>query len=333
MKLIAETAWHHQGDYDFMQALVGALIENSGADVVKMHVTLDFDEYMHPSHPGYATLNNMLFTARQWSGLADRVKSAGRELMWLVNDTEAVKLAAEQGVDLLEVHAVCLNDTRLLAAIRSEISPDTKIVLGVGGSTLYEIDAALNDLQWDEVVLMFGFQNYPTRYQDINFRKMRRIMGLYPEYQYGFADHTEWNADENQLISLLGAAQGMDYLEKHVTIHPGEERIDWQSAIPVADCLALKQKLEILDACLGNGALALSPAEQSYAQFGPMKKAAVLKRDIRKDETIQEQDIVLQRTGETSDISQVDIASVIGQKAGRDLAGGSVLRRSDIDWS
>ena len=333
MKLIAETAWHHQGDYEFMQSLVGALIDNSGADVVKMHVTLNFDEYMHPSHPGYATLNNMLFSAQQWRGLAEKVKSAGRELMWLVNDTEAVRLAARQGVDLVEVHAVCLNDTNLLSAIRSEIAPDTKIVLGVGGSSLYEIDAALNYLQWEEVVLMFGFQNYPTRYQDINFHKVRRIMGLYPEYQYGFADHTEWDAEENQLISLLGAAQGMDYLEKHVTTHPGEERIDWQSAIPVADCRALKQKLEILDACLGDGALALSPAEQSYANFGPMKKAAVLKRDIRRDELIEAQDITLQRCGESSDISQVDIPSLFGQKAGRDLAAGSVLRRNDIAWS
>lgn len=313
-----------------MQTLVSALLEQSGADVVKMHVTLDFDEYMHPSHAGYATLKNMLFSAQQWSGLANAVKSAGRGLMWLVNDTEAVKLAAKQAVDLIEVHAVCLNDTRLLAAIRSEISPDTKIVLGVGGSSLYEIDAALNFLQWDQVVLMFGFQNYPTRYQDINFRKLRRIMGLYPEYQYGFADHTEWDAEENQLISLLGAAQGMDYLEKHVTTHPGEERIDWQSAISVKACQALKQQLEILDACLGDGTLALSPAEQSYAHFGPMKKAAVLKRDIRKDESIREEDIVLQRTGESSDISQVELASVFGKKAGRDLSRGCVLRHNDL---
>lgn len=313
-----------------MQSLVAALTEKSGADVVKMHVTLDFDEYMHPSHAGYDTLKNMLFSAGQWRELAQSVKSASRGLMWLVNDTQAVELAAQQKVELLEVHAVCLNDTRLLAAVRSEISPDTKIVLGVGGSSLYEIDAALNYLNWDQVVLMFGFQNYPTRYQDINFRKLRRIMGLYPEYQYGFADHTEWDARENQLISLLGAAQGMDYLEKHVTTHPGEERIDWQSAISVEDCQALKQQLEILDACLGDGALALSPAEQSYAQFGPMKKAAVLKHDVREGDVLREGDIVLQRTGESSDISQVELPSLFGKKAGRDLSSGSVLRHSDL---
>jgi N,N'-diacetyllegionaminate synthase len=122
----------------------------------------------------------------------------------------------------------------------------------------------------------------------------------------------------------------MDYLEKHVTTHPGEERIDWQSAISVEACRGLKQKLEILDACLGDGALALSPAEKSYAQFGPMKKAAVLKRDIRKDEAIHPEDIVLQRTGQNSDISQVELTSLFGNKARRDLSSGSVLRHSDL---
>jgi N,N'-diacetyllegionaminate synthase len=46
IKLIAETAWHHEGDFIFMKDLVARICENSNADVVKFHITLDLDEYM-----------------------------------------------------------------------------------------------------------------------------------------------------------------------------------------------------------------------------------------------------------------------------------------------
>ena len=44
-KLIAETAWHHEGDYDFMKNLVTSICKLSKADIVKFHITLDLDEY------------------------------------------------------------------------------------------------------------------------------------------------------------------------------------------------------------------------------------------------------------------------------------------------
>ena len=48
-KLIAETAYHHEGDYPFMKELVTRICETSNADIVKFHITLDLDEYMNKS--------------------------------------------------------------------------------------------------------------------------------------------------------------------------------------------------------------------------------------------------------------------------------------------
>ena len=53
IKLIAETAWHHDGEFSFMEHLLDTILNQSKADVVKMHVTLDFDEYMDSSHSIY----------------------------------------------------------------------------------------------------------------------------------------------------------------------------------------------------------------------------------------------------------------------------------------
>ena len=69
MKLIAETAWHHEGDFMFMKNLVSEISKKSNSDIVKIHITLNFDEYMQNDHPLYKNLKAMLFSKSQWQEL------------------------------------------------------------------------------------------------------------------------------------------------------------------------------------------------------------------------------------------------------------------------
>ena len=55
---------------------------------------------------------------------------------------------------------------------------------------------------------MFGFQNYPTSLSDINLRKIPR-QSMYKECLFGYADHTAWNSEDNELVSILVAANNM----------------------------------------------------------------------------------------------------------------------------
>ena len=36
MKLVAETAWHHGGDFAFMKNLVNEIVNNTNADILKI---------------------------------------------------------------------------------------------------------------------------------------------------------------------------------------------------------------------------------------------------------------------------------------------------------
>jgi N,N'-diacetyllegionaminate synthase len=77
--------------------------------------------------------------------------------------------------------------------------------------------SALNIFKSRETILMFGFQNYPTKYEDVNLSKIKKIQSLYPNKLFGYADHTAWNEPNNELITLLVASNNMSYVEKHVT--------------------------------------------------------------------------------------------------------------------
>ena len=71
-------------------------------------------------------------------------------------------------------------------------------------------------------------------------------MNLFPEFSFGYADHTAWNEPNNILITLMGAALGMDFIEKHVTNVYGKKRVDWESTVSIDMFNEIADKLEIL---------------------------------------------------------------------------------------
>jgi len=325
MKVIAETAWHHEGDFNFMKDLVSEIATGTEADIVKMHITLDFDEYLDPSHENYALLKPWLFNKDQWSELINIVRDNGKQIMLLLNDTAAIEFGLSFSPEYAEIHSVCLNDVFMLDALKRHLSSKTKCVFGVGGTSIDEVDHAINYLGHSNMLIMFGFQNYPTEYKDVNLDKTRKIMRLFDEFEFGYADHTAWNHPYNELITLLGAASGMSYVEKHVTTHYGENRTDWPAAISIDMFNNLHKKIKVLDGLNGSGALSMNKGELSYSVFGPMKKAAVLKQNIDKGDKLSLDMIKFVRTKNISDMSQVDVIQSIGKKINRNAFTGDVL--------
>lgn len=331
MKLIAETAWHHQGEFDFMRELVSAITTKTRADIIKLHITLDLEEYISPDHSLYNDYKKWMFSKNQWKEIINLVNNGHKELMLLFNDSKAVEFGMPFNPSLVEIHSVCLNDITLLEVLKQNLNRNTRIALGIGGTSLNEIEHAINFLQNPNIIIMFGFQNYPTRYEDINFKKMRKIMKLFPDFQFGYSDHTAWNEPNNILITLLGASIGVYYVEKHVTIAYGEERIDWSSAISIEMFNEIKNKMDLLIKCNGDGLLHLSKAERAYSIFGPMKKAPLLTRDCKPGQLLTKDMITFKRTSHVSDMSQVEALQFIGKKITHNIKKGEVLKHAHLE--
>ena len=326
-KLIAETACHHEGDYPFMKELVTRICETSNADIVKFHITLDLDEYMNKDHDDYKTVKSWMFGTERWEELIGIVRKNNKELMLLLNDTKAVEFATQFNPEMVEIHSVCLNVPRLQRAVFENIDSKTKVVIGIGGCSLDEINKAVQFFLNREIVLMFGFQNYPTKYEDVNLRKIRKIQSLYTEKKFGYADHTAWDEDNNELITLLVSANGMDFIEKHVTTEYGKERCDYSAAISIEQFNILHKKIKLLEKLYGNGSMQLNKAEENYSKYGPMKMAAIAKHNLVKGSKLTMGDIHFCRTSQSTDISQIDLLQVIGNKLVEDVKINQV-----IDW-
>ena len=95
---------------------------------------------------------------------------------------------------------------------------------------------------------------------------------MFDNFECGYADHTAGDSDYNELITLLGAASGMKYIEKHITTNFGDERIDWPAAISLEMFNILEKKIKILKKLNGDGSLSLNTGEMKYSVFGPGRK-------------------------------------------------------------
>jgi N,N'-diacetyllegionaminate synthase len=324
-KLIAETAWHHEGDFSFMKNLVKRICENSNADIVKFHISLDLDEYMSKDHEAYNTLKRWMLRDLDWEELIGIVRQNNKELMLLLNDTKAINFAKQFNPEYIELHSVSLNVPRLQNAVLNNFSEATKIVIGVGGCTVMEVKEAVNFFKNRDTVLMFGFQNYPTKYEDINLHKIKKIQNLFQNKFYGYADHTAWNHTNNELITLLVASNEMSFIEKHVTTEYGQERCDYSSAISIDQFSELSKKIKILDRLYGDGSMDLNLAEQKYSSYGPMKMAAITSKDLRKGEKLTKSDFNFCRTSQNSNLSQIEILNAIGSKLSENIQAGQVI--------
>ena len=123
---------------------------------------------------------------------------------------------------------------------------------------------------------------------------------------------------------------GMEYIEKHVTTAPGEERTDWQAAISIEKFVKIEEKLKVLEEVKGDGLLKMNKGEEVYSTFGKMKKAAILAEDVSKGDKLQLKQIRFKRTGQNSNLSQVDVIKKIGKIFTKDISRGSIINLQDL---
>lgn len=177
-----------------------------------------------------------------------------------------------------------------------------------------EIENAIKNIEYKNVILMYGFQNYPTFYESINLNKLNRLMHLFTDNTFGYAYHTDFNETDNLLITMFGAPKGVKYIEKHSTLEYGKNRIDNSSAITVEMIDILKSKIQLLEACNGTGLMRLDEGELKYSINGKMKNIPLAKSFIKMGKTITMDDICFKRANQYSDITQMEIISLVGKK-------------------
>ena len=325
--LYLETAFIHEGDIEYLYKLIDAAIE-AECDGIKFQLIMNVSNAYSPELDINKKMNDWLIDVEEWSSILNYVKERGVEVICLPIDLEAANFCMEnnQLIDGIEIHSICFNDYHLLKILST--LKDIPIILGLGGRTLEEIEYAWNILgKKENIILMYGFQSFPTKIDYINLSKISFLRDRF-DFPIGYADHTGFNDDSWYNIIENAYFLGARVFEKHIALNKGEKRIDFESAVDISDISNLKNRMEQAMKISGKGDFnIMSEAEQVYRN---REKQLVYSRDIRKGETIDYESMGYKVSSCQSDFEQKDIKEVVKRLATRDLKKNSVVKRDDV---
>ncbi len=318
--IIAEIASAHGGDAKKCKQLVKAAYK-SGADAVKFQ-KFKVEELMVPSHPQYKHFRELELPEEEWIDIIECAKQYKLHVLADVFDKQSADFMDEMGALAFKIHSTDLLNPELISHVAKKKKP---VLLGTGGHTLEEIKQAIKETTAqgnEKIILVHGFQGYPTQLQDLNLRFLFTLKNNFGK-EVGYHDHVDADGEYALVIPCLAIAMGASTIEKHITLNRQERGPDYYSALNPNEFKLMVQNIRNLEKALGTGEAIISPAEAEYRE--KVVKRIVAKRKISMGETIDISMITFKRA--EKGLLPIEFHSIVGKKAKT-----TIMENEAITW-
>ncbi len=322
--VIAEIGANHNGDIKLAKKLIDEAI-NCGCDAVKFQSwskeSLYTKSFYKDNISLEKTMEELSLSKEEHINLNDYCKENNIIFFSTPTTPEEVDMLEELDVPFFKVASMDLNNLPFIKYIALKGKP---IILSTGMGTLSEIEEALNTIYKvgnREVVLLHCVSIYPPDDSIVNLKNMlmlKETFGL----PVGFSDHTIGIS-----IPLAAIASGAKVVEKHFTLDktlPG-----WDHAVSAnpEEMKTIVQEGRRIIKALGSYQRIISEAEIEKRKS--FRRSIVTKRDIKKGETIREEDLTSKRP--EIGIKPSEIKYVVGRKVNRDISEDEIITWEDLE--
>ena len=228
-KIICEIASAHAGDPSKLVRLFDAAI-NAGSEFVKVQV-FDFDHLVGKNNTRFSDLRDIELSRNDWVKFFDY--SLGKRIELVGEFFDAISLerfGQHPSIKAIKIPISDLEDPEYRDTAKRLSKP---IFLAASGALPSELDLILTEFGQAgiEVVLLLGFQSFPTRLEDSYLAKIQALKDRYL-LDVGYADHSDANnTSERTIIPLLAMAAGASFIEKHITEDRSLKGFDHYSAL------------------------------------------------------------------------------------------------------
>jgi len=336
--IIAEMAWSHDGSVENARKIIKAA-SDAKADAIKFHIT-SLEDYMVPQYGSgkgqvsagkeerriYYFLERINLDRKAWEELFVYAKKRGLLICTMCNDLPSFQFTSKLDPDIYHIHSSCLSDEDFIKEVAKEVKP---VFLGIGGSTLGEIERCIfwiRETGSNDIALMYGFQSYPTRLEDMHLRYIQSLKQMF-SLPVGFADHTDGGSELALITPIVALPFGANIIEKHVTYDRSARGVDFESALDSGGLKKLVQLVREVEKAFGSPvARPFSEQESNYRQVS--KKRTVAKKDIKKNERITKDKIAFKRSDEG--VYPEESTFLIGRTAKRDIKKDEPLTWEEI---
>ena len=199
------------------------------------------------------------FDREQYIEIGDHATLRG--LDWFASpwDVPAVDFLEDLNVVAHKVASASVTDLDLLGALAATGKP---VILSTGMSTMQQIDAAVEVLGTDNLVILHATSTYPLPPEEANLRMIPTLRAAYPGIPIGYSGH-----ERGLQISLAAVALGAAAVERHITLDRAMWGSDHAASLEPTGFEHLVRDIRVIEEAMGDGVKRVFPGE-----LAPMAK-------------------------------------------------------------
>lgn len=331
VEIIAELAQGFEGSLEQARLLLTAAAA-AGADAAKYQLVYA-DELAAADYKHYALFRSLEMSDAAWQQLAREAAALDIQLQVDIFGRRSLDLAVRIGAAAIKLHPTDLANVGLLRAVAESTIP--RVLLGAGGCLVPELSDALAILGAKPVVILLGFQGYPTPEAANQIARVRHVLEgsarARPGTTVGFADHAAPESPLRFALAAMAIGAGATVIEKHLTLGRVMKLEDHESALNPDEFREFVDTLRSCALALGSVSQAadFGMAEEERAYRTAIRRHVVAARPLGKGTTLGPADLALKRTSSGSPLT--DPAAVYSRVLARDLEADAPVLASDLE--
>ncbi|MBI3075987.1 MAG: N-acetylneuraminate synthase family protein [Deltaproteobacteria bacterium] len=323
--IIAETASSHEGRLDLARQLTEAAAA-AGADAIKFQVFVA-DELVTVDHLKYPAFKQLELDPAQWAQIVRWAEAAGLAFFADVFDTPSFRLMEDLGAAAYKIHSTNLTHDAFLAEVASA---GKAILLAAGGGTDEDLAHALKVLESGgrrDIILLHGYQAYPTPVEDTQLRRMARLRERFRR-PVGLSDHVDAESPLAVTLPAIAVGMGAVAIEKHLTMDRELRGRDYYSALNPSEFARMVELIRLVERALGAEGEEVPASERQYQMA--VEKHIVAREAVPPGTPIRLEMLALKRTPSRG-LSAAFLGVVTGRRARRALERDQPILLEDLE--
>ena len=333
--IIAEAGVNHGCEIDVALQMIDEAAA-AGADAIKFQ-TYRADTlttrwapryWEHPEESGtqYAIYKNSDdFVRDDYARLFEHAREAGIEWLTTPFDLEAVEWLAEIGVSAYKIASADLTNWPLIDAAAEKGLP---MIISNGGATLDETRAAVDRIIQagnDQIIILHCILSYPTRIEDMNLRRIPRLIEQFPEQIVGISSHSV--PDRCVTVPTAAVTLGAKLVEVHFSLDialPGEDHylsVDPQMLAQLVD------NVRIVEQALGTDEFEVLECERPAREYA--RRSIVAAVDLAAGTVIERDHLIMKRPG--TGVSPTRTDEMLGRTVSRTVEEDQLVTWDDVE--
>jgi N-acetylneuraminate synthase len=252
--IVAEIGINHNGDLDLAKALIDAAVD-SGVDAVKFQkrtpelcVPDEQKDQMRDTPWGYipylAYREKVEFDEGAYREIDKHCRKRGVTWFASVWDEPSVDFIEAFDPVCYKIPSAALTDLDLLRHVRAMKRP---VILSTGMSTMQQIEAAVEVLGTDDLLIAHSTSTYPCSPEELNLTMIQTLKDAFP-CPIGYSGY-----EVGLVPTVVAVALGACMTERHITLDRAMWGSDQAASVEPGGFRRLVKYIRVTEQSLGDG--------------------------------------------------------------------------------